>query len=117
MSDISKIYLPSGEYNVKDTVARSMVGGSISFKISYNGSAAPNVAEVPQGVIIIHNGQSYTGTLTPVNAAANTFYLIKSTTAPTTEAFDIYDEYVVVKPNVDSSSTWFWEKLGDTQVD
>lgn len=117
MADISKIHLPSGDYDIKDTVARSIVGGAISFKISYDGSAAPNVAEVPQGVVIIHNGQSYTGTLTPVNAASNTFYLIKSTTTPSTEVLDIYDEYMVVKPNVETASTWFWEKIGDTQVD
>lgn len=117
MADISKIHLPSGEYNVKDVVARSMVSGSISFKISYDGSAAPNVAEVPQGVVIIHDGQSYTGTLTPANAAANTFYLVKSTTTPSSEVLDIYDEYMVIKPVVETTSTWFWEKIGDTQVD
>lgn len=30
---------------------------------------------------------------------------------------EAYDEYVVIKPASDDQSTWFWEKIGDTQID
>lgn len=115
MADISKIKLPSGNvYNIKDAVAREAIAGGVSFIISWNGSSTPVVANIPAGVTVVYNNTNYTGTLSPASAQAGAFYLIKSSTQAGT--LDIYDEYSVIKPS-STSSSWFWEKIGDTQVD
>lgn len=111
MADISKITLPSGNtYDIKDAVAREMIAGGISFIVAWDGTAAPVVANVPAGVVIVYNGTTYTGTLAPASAQTGAFYLVKSSTQ--VGPVDIYDEYVVA----DIGGTKAWEKLGDTQV-
>lgn len=115
MPDISKIKLPSGNtYDIKDAVAREMISGGVSFNIGWNGSSTPDVAQIPAGVKVTYNNQEYTGTLAPADAQAGAFHLVRSSTSAGVK--DSYDEYVVVKPSSDSS-TWVWEKIGDTQVD
>ena len=128
MADISKITLPSGTtYNLKDEQARndittlnnditalnSVVSGGVAFIIAWNGTGTPVAGNIPAGVVV---GET-TGTLSPANATSGAFYLVKSSTTPDDEALDIYDEYVVIKPNTSDNSTWFWEKIGDTRVD
>ena len=109
MPDISKITLPSGTtYDIKDSVARSMISAGVTFIIAWDGQGIATAANVPKGVI----AGSVTGTLEPADAVTGAFYLIKSST----QAFDLYDQYVVVKPSDDTAS-WFWEKIGDTRVD
>lgn len=115
MADISKIKLPSGNvYDIKDAAARAAIAGGISFIIAWNGSSTPVVANIPAGVTVVYNNTNYTGTLSPASAQAGAFYLVKSSTQAGT--LDIYDEYSVIKPS-STSSSWFWEKFGDTQVD
>lgn len=115
MAEISKIKLPSGNvYDIKDAVARAAIAGGVSFIIAWNGSSTPVVANIPAGVTVVYNNTNYTGTLSPTNAQAGAFYLVKSSTQAGT--LDIYDEYSVIKPS-STSSSWFWEKIGDTQVD
>ena len=115
MPDISKIKLPSGNtYDIKDAVAREMISGGVSFIIGWNGTGVPDVAQIPAGVKVIYNNQEYTGTLSPADAQAGSFNLVRSSTSAGVK--DAYDEYVVVKPS-DDTSTWVWEKIGDTQVD
>lgn len=114
MPDISKIKLPSGnEYNIKDAVAREMISGGVSFIIGWDGTSAPDVTKIPEGVVVKYNGTNYTGTLDAENATAGAFYLVKSATTTSGAPSDSYDEYVPVG-EVGSKS---WEKIGDTQVD
>ena len=97
MADISKITLPSGNtYNIKDTVARQMISGGVSFVIAWNGSSAPVVADIPAGVKVTYNGTVYTGTLAATADTVGSFYLVKSSSTPSSETLDIYDEYVTV---------------------
>lgn len=113
MAEISKITLPSGNtYDIKDATAREMISGGVSFVIAWDGSSAPTIANIPAGVVVKYNGTNYTGTLTADSAEAGAFYLVKSSTAPSSETLDIYDEYVPV--GVTGSKTW--EKIGDTQL-
>ncbi len=111
MAEISKITLPSGNtYNLKDATAREMISGGVSFVVAWDGTAAPTVANVPKGVVMIYNGQTYTGTLEPTAAQTGAFYLVKSGTQA--GVLDVYDEYVPI-----GTSTKSWEKIGDTQLD
>lgn len=117
MPDISKIKLPSGTtYDIKDAVARQMISAGVTFIVAWNGTSAPVAANIPEGVIVTYNNTNTTGTLAASDAVAGAFYLVKSKTSPTSETLDIYDEYVVVKPITDDTATWFWEKVGDTQL-
>ena len=116
MADISKITLPSGTtYNIKDEVARNFINGG-SFIIAWNGSTAPVAANIPQGVVVTYNNTNTTGTLSVTAATTGSFYLVKSSTLPSNDSLDIYDEYVVIKPDVNDNTTWFWEKIGDTKI-
>lgn len=113
MADISKITLPSGStYDIKDSVAREMISAGVTFIVAWNGTGTPAAANLPAGVV----AGGVTGTLAASAAQAGAFYLVKSSTSPTEQTLDIYDEYVVVKPDTSDSTTWFWEKIGDTQL-
>ena len=113
MADISKITLPSGStYDIKDSVAREMISAGVTFIVAWNGTGTPTAANLPAGVV----AGGVTGTLAASAAQAGAFYLVKSSTSPTEQTLDIYDEYVVVKPDTSDSTTWFWEKIGDTQL-
>ena len=113
MAEISKIKLPSGNsYDIKDAVAREMINGGVSFTIAWDGTSTPTVENIPEGVVVKYNNVNYTGTLDADVAEAGAFYLVKSSTSPTSETLDIYDEYVPV--GTTGSKTW--EKIGDTQV-
>lgn len=113
MAEISKITLPSGNtYDIKDATAREMISGGVSFIIAWDGTSTPTVANIPAGVVVKYNGTNYTGTLAAGSAEAGAFYLVKSSTAPSSETLDVYDEYVPV--GVTGSKTW--EKIGDTQL-
>ena len=119
MADISKIKLPSGqEYDIKDAVARQMISGGVSFIIAWNGQGTPDPTKIPAGVLV--DSGSYTGALDPVNAQAGAFYLVYSETVSSSshddDVHDVYDEYVVIKPDSEDDTTWFWEKIGDTKL-
>ena len=117
MPDISKIKLPSGTtYDIKDAVARQMISAGVTFIVAWNGSSTPAAANIPEGIVVTYNNTNTTGTLKAANAVSGAFYLVKSKTTPTSETLDIYDEYVVIKPSTDDATTWFWEKVGDTQL-
>ena len=112
MADISKITLPSGTtYNIKDEVARNFINGG-SFIVAWNGTGTATAANIPAGV----KAGSVTGTLAAADAVPGAFYLVKSSTTPSEQTLDVYDEYVVIKPNVNDNTTWFWEKIGDTRL-
>ena len=116
MPDISRIKLPSGNYyDIKDAVAREMISGGVSFIIGWDGTAAPDATKIPAGIKVTYNSTEYTGSLATTAAQAGAFYLVKSSTQAGVK--DAYDEYVVVKPDTSDSTTWYWEKIGDTQID
>lgn len=118
MADISKITLPSGNtYEIKDATARQMISGGVSFIIAWDGTSTPVVANIPEGVKVVYNNTTYTGTLSPETseeggAQAGAFYLVKSSTSPSSETLDVYDEYVPAG----TAGSKFWEKIGDTQL-
>lgn len=129
---IDSITLPSGNiYHIADRELRNhfeklyywlidveqTVAGGVSFNIAWDGTTAPTVASIPAGVVVQYNGTSYTGTLTAAAATAGAFYLINSQTKTDGSPSDNYDEYVVIKPDPSDSTTWYWEKIGDTQID
>ena len=113
MADISKITLPSGStYDIKDAVAREAIAGGVTFIIAWDGTGTPVASNLPAGVV----AGGVTGTKAASSAQSGAFYLVKSSTTPSSETLDIYDEYTVIKPNVSDNTTWFWEKIGDTKV-
>ena len=113
MAEISKITLPSGNtYDIKDATAREMISGGVSFVIAWSGGT-PTVANIPAGVKVVYEGTTYTGTLAADAAEAGAFYLVKSSTTPSGQTLDVYDEYVPVG----TTGAKTWEKIGDTQVD
>lgn len=112
MSDISKIKLPSGnEYNLKDAYARQLLAGGLVFNVCWDGTAAPVVANIPEGVVVTYNNTDYTGTMSAEDALPLNFYLVKATS--NNSLVDVYNEYVAI--GVSPNRTW--EKLGDTRVD
>lgn len=117
MAEISKITLPSGNtYDIKDATAREMISGGVSFIIAWDGTSTPTVANIPEGVQVVYQGTTYTGTLAAEGeggAQPGAFYLVKSSSTPSGQTLDIYDEYVTV--GTTGSKTW--EKIGDTQID
>ncbi len=122
MADISKITLPSGNnYDIKDAVARQAISGGVAFIIAWDGTSIPDVTKIPAGVIVTYNDVNYTGTLSaetngelyPDNhSQPGAFYLVKSSSTPSSETLDIYDEYV----SVGSEGSKSWEKIGDTKI-
>lgn len=114
MPEISKIRLPGSgtTYDIKDSVARQMISGGVSFIITWDGTSIPAVENIPAGVTVTYNGTTYTGTLDADDAQAGAFYLVKSSTQPSSETLDKYDEYVPT--GTTGSKTW--EKIGDTQI-
>lgn len=116
---IEKITLPSGNTyfiadreirDVVDTLSQTVAGG-VSYNVAWDGTSEPTVGNIPAGVTVTYDGQTYTGTMVANNATPGAFYLIKSATQA--DEKDVYDEYVPVGP--DGSKTW--EKIGDTQID
>lgn len=116
MADISKIRMPSGNtYEIKDAVARQAIGGSGSFVIAWKGDATPVVANIPDGVVVTYSSTDYTGTLTASADTTGKVYLVKSSTQVGVN--DFFDEYVTIKEVSGSTTTYSWEKLGDTHID
>ena len=115
---IEQITLPSGNSyyiadreirDVVDTLSQTVAGG-VSYTVAWDGTSAPTVANIPDGVTVTYNGTSYTGTLAANSATPGAFYLVKSATQ--VDGKDVYDEYVPV--GATGSKTW--EKIGDTQI-
>ena len=114
---IEKITLPSGNSywiadreirDVVDTLSQTVAGG-VSYNIAWDGTGAPTVGNIPEGVVVTYSGTDYTGTLDADNATPGAFYLVKSATQT---GDDVYDEYVPVG----ASGSKTWEKIGDTQI-
>lgn len=117
---IDRITLPSGNtYYVADREIRDVVqalseavAAGVTFIIAWDGKSIPIQSKMPIGMVIEYNGITYTGELTANNAQPGAFYLVKSTTLPSNEGSDIFEEYIPV--GEDGNKTW--EKIGDTQI-
>ena len=117
---IQKVTLPSGsEYYIADRELRDVVdalsdtiAGGVSFITAWDGSSAPIASQIPEGVVVSYNGTDYTGTLDADAATPGAFYLVKSSTSPSEDGLDVYDEYVPVG----ASGSKTWEKIGDTKI-
>jgi hypothetical protein len=95
---IEKITLPSGNTyfiadreirDVVDTLSQTVAGG-VSYNVAWDGTTAPTVGNIPEGVVVTYGGTTYTGTMDANNATPGAFYLIKSATA--VDGKDVYDE-------------------------
>ncbi len=117
---IDRITLPSGNtYFIADREIRDVVdilsqaiAGGVAYIVTWDGTATPVVANVPEGVVITYNGTTYTGTLSADSAQPGAFYLVKSA-SQAGGALDVYDEYVPIGASGEKT----WEKIGDTQID
>lgn len=110
---ISQITLTNGTtYHIKDAEAREWIAGGLSFKVAWNGQDTPVVANIPYGVVVVYEGEPYTGALA-ATAQTRGFYLVYEGAKEETGA-PIYGEYVTVNWGTESDPVWGWEKLGDT---
>ena len=117
---IEKITLPSGNsYFIADRQLRDVVdalgdtiAGGVSFIIAWDGTSTPSIANIPDGIVVTYNGTNYTGTLNPNNATPGAFYLVKSSTTPSEDNVDIYDEYIPIG----TAGSKNWQKIGDTKI-
>lgn len=119
MADISKIKIPTASgfttYDIKDAVAREAIAGGIAFIVAWDGASVPVPANIPNGVVVTYQDNTYTGTLsaettgTGTHAQAGAFYLVH---ASHTQAKDAYAEYVPVG----TAGSKYWEKIGDTEI-
>ena len=105
MPDISKITLPSGTtYDIKDTVARQMAGGGVSFIICTQAS------NTPKDVTWDDEGTTITGTLEASSTTTGSFYLVP---IQSEQGNNIFAEYVTVE----DGAIYSWEKIGTTDID
>ena len=117
---VSKVKLPGSNitYYVKDIEARDWIeqiaSAGIKFTVAWDGESTPVVTKIPLGVEVIYSGQTYTGTLAP---SATTAPFITLVYERTKDARKIYAEYITVTEGEEGSETYFWEKLGSTDID
>lgn len=105
---ITKVELPDngGTFWVKDEEARALIEqGKLHFHRS------TNAANTPKGVTWDDDGTLITGTL-EANDAEDGIYLVPSKNAASK---DIFDEYVRIQE--EGGPNYYWEKLGDTDID
>lgn len=76
-----------------------------SYTITWDGTAAPTVANIPAGVVVTYNGTNYTGTLAASENTFNYIYLVKNG--------NNYDQYVTSS----GAGTYTWVFMGTTEID
>lgn len=114
---IDQIQLPSGtKYYIADRELRNtfqnIMAAGIEYIIAWDGITAPDVTKIPDGLIVSYSGTSYTGTFDANNAKSGAFYLVKSSSLPSSQVLDIYQEYI----SIGEANSKTWEKLGDTKL-
>ena len=72
--------------------------------ISWDGTAAPVVADIPAGIAVIYGGVTYTGTLAPSEDTIGNIYLVKGGGG--------YDMYVTSR-----DSGYSWVNIGTSSID
>ena len=114
---IDQVQLPSGtKYYIADRELRNkfqeIIDAGIEYIIAWDGVSTPDITKIPEGITVSYSGDSYTGTLAANDAKPGSFYLVKSSSLPSSQTLDIYDEYVSIG-EVNSKT---WEKIGDTKL-
>ena len=74
-----------------------------SYVVSWDGTAEPDVADIPDGVVVTYNGNPYTGTLQASASTINKIYLVSNGVG--------YDEYVTT-----DNSGYSWVNIGTTNL-
>ena len=101
VANIMSAYATTAAMN--DAIEDAIAGVTqIDYVVSWNGSSAPTVANIPAGVKVVYNGTTYTGTM--ATGTKGTIYLVYSSNG----LVDSYDEYMYFT----SGGTNFWERLG-----
>ncbi len=97
-------YILTGYYDKVevDSIVSSLTGQS--FIVSWDGSAEPVVADIPAGISVIWNGNTYTGTLDPSASTQGKIYLVSNGAG--------YDEYITTENN-----GYSWILIGTTAID
>lgn len=85
-----------------DNIIDSITGQS--FVLSWDGTAAPVVADIPAGVVVTYGGTPYTGTLPASADTLGKIYLVKNGAD--------YDQYVTT-----DNSGYSWILIGSTAID
>ena len=113
----SKFTLPDGEvYYLKDQEARELIASAGTFIVTWDGTSAPDISKIPEGVSVAYNDIIYTGTLSATDDSINlkAFYLVKTSTVINEQPKDIFDEYAVVDLNGTDTSTFIKSYPGET---
>lgn len=107
-NEISKIVVNGIMYDLKDTTARELIAGGVTFIISTDASNTPEGVtwETPEGVTIV-------GTLAAASAKKGGIYLVLISGAATKA---VYAEYIAVNKGTEADPSYFWERLGDTET-
>lgn len=89
---------------------KTYVDGAISGINQFDYAKVTNAADTPEGVTWTSGSTTITGTLVASASTKYRIYLVPSANGTK----DNYDEYLTVNP---TSSTYQWEKIGNTDVD
>ena len=75
------------------------------YVVAWDGASTPVAANIPAGVSVTYNGNTYTGSLAASSATAPYLYLVASTSQQ-----GEYDRYITTH----TGSTYAWTALGST---
>lgn len=78
-----------------------------AYVVAWDGSSSPVVANIPAGVAVTYDGDSYTGTLAASSSTLDKIYLVSTGTT------DNYYRYVTQL----NGSTYSWQNIGSTAMD
>lgn len=81
--------------------------GGTSYIVAWDGGSTPVVGNIPSGVVVTYNSQSYTGTLPASSSTVGPIYLVAQSENP-----NIKDMYITAL----SGGNYVWTKVGSTNV-
>lgn len=76
--------------------------------MAWDGLSAPAVANIPAGVIVTYQSQTYTGTMPASASTMGSIYLVANSSNP-----DVKDMYMTVV----SGGSYVWTKMGSSSID
>lgn len=107
--ELYRITLPDGTtYNFKDKGARDAIANLKNVEPVRSRDAATT----PYGVTWKDNGVTITGTLVATEELQKFIYFVPASNSEK----DNFDEYIVLKDEETDPETYFWEKMGSTQI-
>lgn len=86
----------------------SAVIGGTSYVMAWDGLSAPAVANIPAGVSVTYQSQTYTGTMPASASTMGSIYLVANSSNP-----DMKDMYLTVV----SGGNYVWTKMGSSSID